>query len=74
MYFSYVPSIIFSFFNHPLFLNLLFKQILIQYYSILFNRVLTADLIFPAGEAAELFVINERETIEANECDCNRLM
>ena len=33
MYFSYVPSIIFSFFNHPLFLNLLFKQILIQYYS-----------------------------------------
>ena len=40
MYFSYVPSIIFSFFNHPLFLNLLFKQILIQYYSILFNRVL----------------------------------
>ena len=28
---------IFSFFNHPLFLNLLFKQILIQYYSILFN-------------------------------------
>ena len=34
MYFSYVPSIIFSFFNHPLFLNLLFKQILIQYYSI----------------------------------------
>ena len=40
MYFSYVPSIIFSFFNRPLFLNLLFKQILIQYYSILFNRVL----------------------------------
>ena len=34
MYFSYVPSIIFSFFNRPLFLNLLFKQILIQYYSI----------------------------------------
>ena len=34
MYFSYVPSIIFSFFNHPLFLNLLFKQILIQYHSI----------------------------------------
>ena len=33
MYFSYVPSIIFSFFNHPLFLNLLFKQILIQYAS-----------------------------------------
>ena len=33
MYFSYVPSIIFSFFNRPLFLNLLFKQILIQYYS-----------------------------------------
>ena len=33
-------SIIFSFFNHPLFLNLLFKQILIQYYSILFIRVL----------------------------------
>ena len=32
MYFSYVPSIIFSFFNRPLFLNLLFKQILIQYY------------------------------------------
>ena len=30
MYFSYLPSIIFSFFNHPLFLNLLFKQILIQ--------------------------------------------
>ena len=29
MYFSYVPSIIFSFFNRPLFLNLLFKQILI---------------------------------------------
>ena len=25
MYFSYVPSIIFSFFNRPLFLNLLFK-------------------------------------------------
>ena len=41
MYFSYVPSIIFSFFNHPLFLNLLFKQILIQYYSILFIRVLS---------------------------------
>ena len=41
MYFSYVPSIIFSFFNRPLFLNLLFKQILIQYYSILFNRVLS---------------------------------
>ena len=40
MYFSYVPSIIFSFFNRPLFLNLLFKQILIQYYSILFIRVL----------------------------------
>ena len=33
MYFSYVPSIIFSFFNRPLFLNLLFKQILTQYYS-----------------------------------------
>ena len=30
MYFSYVPSIIFSFFNRPFFLNLLFKQILIQ--------------------------------------------
>ena len=27
MYFSYVPSIIFSFFNRPLFLNLLFEQI-----------------------------------------------
>ena len=36
MYFSYVPSIIFSFFNRPLFLNLLFKQILIHYYSLLF--------------------------------------
>ena len=31
MYFSYVPSIIFSFFNRPLFLNLLFKQILIHW-------------------------------------------
>ena len=42
MYFSYVPSIIFSFFNRPLFLNLLFKQILIQTdpNSILFIRVL----------------------------------
>ena len=40
MYFSYVPSIIFSFFNRPLFLNLLFKQILIQYDSIFFIRVL----------------------------------
>ena len=42
MYFSYVPSIIFSFFNRPLFLNLLFKQILIQYYSIV-------SLIRPRG-------------------------
>ena len=33
MYFSYIPSIIFSFFNRPLFPNLLFKQILIHYYS-----------------------------------------
>ena len=45
MYFSYVPSIIFSFFNRPLFLNLLFKtdpnSILIQNYSILFNIIQT---------------------------------
>ena len=48
MYFSYVPSIIFSFFNRPFFLNLLFKQILIQYYSIVsFNakgKVRAVDL------------------------------
>ena len=29
MYFSYVPSIIFSFFNRPLFLNLLFNRFII---------------------------------------------
>ena len=34
-------SIIFSFFNHPLFLNLLFN--IIQYYSILFIRVLNGE-------------------------------
>ena len=57
MYFSYVPSIIFSFFNRPLLLNLLFKQILIQYYSILFNRVLIRDVDFvlaPRPEISEI--------------------
>ena len=29
MYFSYVPSITFSFFNRPLFLNLLFNRFII---------------------------------------------
>ena len=43
MYFSYVPLTIFSFFNRPLFLNLLFKQILVQYYSILFGKVVDVD-------------------------------
>ena len=58
MYFSYVPSIIFSFFNHPLFLNLLFKQILIQYYSILFNRVLRHEGLTAAcrGRPGQAFV------------------
>jgi hypothetical protein len=46
MYFSYVLSIKFSFSNHPLFLNLLFKQILIHYYSLVFNIIHYYSLLF----------------------------
>ena len=52
MYFSYVPSIIFSFFNRPFFLNLLFKQILIHYYILLLLLVFICVLSAAAPGAA----------------------
>ena len=63
MYFSYVPSIIFSLFNRPLLLNLLFKQILIHIimiFSVFFSVVSQAtlrwcDVSFPNVDFLGLF-------------------
>ena len=40
MYFSYVPSIKFSFFNRPLFLNLLFNRFIIIIINNRFNIII----------------------------------
>ena len=66
MYFSYVPSIIFSFFNRPFFLNPLFKQILIHYYYYYYRSpqvLATSVALSNGGERRHILRLGQPELL-----------